>query len=425
MSKSSKSSKSNLPLDENSTTSSRPASPKPKPVAKVSSPVPHHSLPKQGQKYASLLQTAGIQSAFISKRTATDFMSSYGGHSTLPTRVYEVGLGIDELATARSNYLLRRKELDTNVRELGRHLPNGPYLPAILKKILTIDPPRHLDLEKVNPQIPTRHLPSSERPSRDQINTSTPAPAGLQQPKVMATTHERTPALPTSSPSGQSPSMRRQPTPPTRRGYSRCRICNGLGHLQTQCRNYFCVHCKTTSPGHFAKFCPRNPYPGVDRRNLPTSALAILESMETRIASTTTPTSGAPRTITNSNVQPNVSGISTAPNTRAKLSIANVDAHARDTATLPRVTITLGPTYKPVFTPPRPATTRATKDLGKLRQLDAPINPPSGRKTSDHRQSTQQPSQRRPRSPEFYEGNHEDNYDDVAWYNIDGEGHFD
>ncbi|HEY1644894.1 MAG TPA: hypothetical protein VGF75_00725, partial [Candidatus Saccharimonadales bacterium] len=47
--------------------------------------------------------------------------------------------------------------------------------------------------------------------------------------------------------------------------------------LPTQCQYYYCHYCDTLSPGHFAKFCPRNPHAGLECRDLPPSALEAID----------------------------------------------------------------------------------------------------------------------------------------------------
>jgi len=421
----------NSSTHENSNPTSRSTSPKPKTKATVSSSLSTHPRPEQGQNKVALLQDAAIQNAFLSERTAADFMSSYGKHPGFVARVHEIGLAIDELAVARANHILRRKEMVAHLRELGRSLPDGPYLRDISRKIGKIDPLSDNDIKEIRPQVPNRHLPNTERPERDTTHTSTTPTPRLPQSEVMVAKHTNLPSQSTPTTDRRTTTTQQPSAKPSGHRYNKCRICNGMGHLQTRCPAYTCVHCKTTSPGHFAKFCARNPYQGIDRRDIPSGALAVLESMEksmenhfsTSIHRTTTTTPG---TNTRSNLQPNVTSVPTSTYTRAKLSVDNVDTHAINTATPTRVTIIAGgPTYKPVLTP-RKSNTPTTKDFGKLRQLPTTSSTPlSGGKTPNHSKPSKRPSQQRARTPDYYEGDYEDNYSDVAWYNINGEGNFD
>ena len=59
------------------------------------------------------------------------------------------------------------------------------------------------------------------------------------------------------------PRIKRPPVIPPRRRFTACTICHRVGHLPSQCKQYYCMHCETSAPGHFAKFCPRNPYQGI------------------------------------------------------------------------------------------------------------------------------------------------------------------
>jgi hypothetical protein len=61
------------------------------------------------------------------------------------------------------------------------------------------------------------------------------------------------------------------------RRYRPCSLCGRMGHLLTQCQHYYCHYCETLSPGHFAKFCPRNPHAGLECRDLPPSALEAID----------------------------------------------------------------------------------------------------------------------------------------------------
>ena len=119
---------------------SRPASPQPETVATVSSHISNHPRPEQGQTHLSTLTNAGVRSAFLSERTASDFMSCYGGNTKLINRVYKMGLGIDELTAARAHFLARAREIKAHLGELSHHFPAGPHLDDIIRKVQTINP---------------------------------------------------------------------------------------------------------------------------------------------------------------------------------------------------------------------------------------------------------------------------------------------
>jgi hypothetical protein len=416
----------NSSRNANSAPTSRSTSPLPPTKTKISPLSSTRPRPEQGQTYVSVLQDAGIQNAFLSKSTASDFMSGYRSNTGLITRVYEIGLAIDELAVARENYLQRRKEMAASLTELDRCLPNGPYFRAIAKKVDAIDPLGDLNIEKIDQPIPDRHQQNTERPSRDKHHSSPPTPARLQQPEKLVATHQPTPRRSAPLSDRRTLIINRRSVEETGHRYRVCRLCGRMGHLQTQCNLYHCAHCNTQAPGHFAKFCPKNPHPGVDRRLLPPGALAHLMDVEKNTPTTTlTPHRSAPTppTYTKSGVPPNVTGVSTTIYTRAKLSVDNVNTHAADTTTLPTTTIATGPTYRPVLAPRKPVT-KPTKDIGKLRQLThSSTSHLVGRKTSSHDCATKHLKKPQPRPPTPDDGDNEFDFDDVALYNMTGEGH--
>jgi hypothetical protein len=418
----------NSSRNANSIPTSRSPSPKPEPKATVPSPLKTHPRPEQGQSKVALLEDAALQAAFSSPTTAADFMSGYGRNAGLVARVHEIGLAIDELAIARANHIAKRKGMAKHIHELDSHLPVGPYLRDILKKVKTIDPLIGLVIKEIDQPIPDRPHSHHERPRRDEPHTPPPTTAKLPQLQAVATPHKHTPPRPTPVPTRRVIETQQRPAEVPRRGYAKCRICNRMGHLQTQCASYYCAHCETWAPGHFAKYCSRNPHPGVDRRDLPPSALALLMDKEndTTAASVPTRTTPSTRPIAATTVQPHITGVSTTPLTRAKLSVDNVNAHATHTKTPPRVTIAVGPTYRPIFIAPRKPIAKPARELGKLQQLPpSSTTHPAGRKPPHHSVPSQRPSQQRARTPDYDDGDFEDNYSDAAWYNINGEGHFD
>ena len=418
-----------LPLNENSNPASRSASPKPKAEAKIPSQIPPHPRPEQGQikTHQQALEASAVRDAFLLKSTAADFMSGYGSNTGLVARVYEIGLAIDELATARANYLQRLKEMDAHLSELDRHLPAGPYGLDIKRKVRAITSIREIETSSLDKQVSGGHQPRPHQPTNSGNNPPPTPPHRPSQPQVVAKASGPTTAIPPPPSNGRTHSPIQRPAKAYQHRYRPCSLCGRLGHLPTQCSLYHCIHCETTAPGHFAKFCSRNPHQGVDRRHLPPSALAILQSKENHRSSPTTPrpntTTIKPNPVASSTLQSNVASVPTPPYTRAKLSVDNVNAHARDTSSTPRVTIAIGPTYKPVFIAKKP-NSGATKDLGRLHQLHkTPTTHPTGGKTPDHRRRPQQPQ--RSRSPSAYEGDYEFDYDDVALYNMTGKGYID
>lgn len=365
----------------------------------------------------SFSQNAILRQAFLSERAAADFMSGYGRNPRLVARVHEIGTTINELAIARANYLTKTREVDSLIHQLARHLPHGPHIESIVRKIRAVDPTCDLQPQTFSKQIPNRPLPRPSSPRGSEAATSPTLSVGPQQSQLVAENSRNPP--PHTATSGRGPiiqSYRTSAYQPRRR-YQPCRLCGRMGHLQTQCNRYHCVHCKTSAPGHFAKFCPRNPYQGIDRRDLPSSALAVLQSKE---GVNTTPATSANRTP----LQP---AVPTTPNTTTKpgqLSVHNVTAHnaSEHTPSRPKVTVALGPTFKPNFTPRKTAS--GATNVGKLQQLShTPSNHHSGGNRTNLRTSSKLTPHYRPSLPASYDGNYEYDFDDVELYNIVGEGH--
>jgi hypothetical protein len=104
----------------------------------------------------------------------------------------------------------------------------------------------------------------------------------LQQPTPLAPRNTNLLTPPTTPRSqGPPPATPGSQTSPRCR-YRPCSLCGRMGHLPTQCQHYYCHYCKTLSPGHFAKFCPRNPHAGLECRDLPPSALTMLIALVVR-----------------------------------------------------------------------------------------------------------------------------------------------
>jgi len=396
---------------------------------KILSPISHRPQPEQGENATSALQNAGIHSAFLSGRAATDFLSAYGGHAKFLTRVYEIGLGIDELDTARRNYIKCSAEIAQHLQELGQHLPRGPFLDDIRRKIKAVDSLRDNSSEEHNPQTPNRPLSNLERPRRDAATPPSPTLVGSPKPPAMDGNRRSITPKPTPTPNRQANPLRGQSAEDARRRHNPCRLCHRMGHLQTQCTLYWCYYCDTIAPGHFAKYCSRNPHQGVDRRYLPPGTLdvvnpASLISSNTTIG-TTVPNShtkipATPHSVSNPNTRTLPSHNPTSKSNTTKLQTGTVSTPT--TYTPPTISIATGPTYRPVFVVRKPKSSNHNKDLGKLQQLPtATTNPSAGRNPPNDRPTSRQSE--RPRSPTPYDGDNEFEYDDVALYNMTGEGH--
>jgi len=376
-------------------------------------PLSPRPRPEQGQKNTSALQTAAIHSAFLSQRTATDFLSVYSGHTQFITRVHEIGLGIDGLDSARRNYIKQAAELNYHLQELGQHLPRGPYLDDIRRKIRAVDTLRDQTNEERRPQTPDRPTSHHERLERDKPLPPAASAAGPPQSKPMDGDHRPNTTKPTPPSNQRSSTLRGPATEAARRRHNPCRLCNRMGHLQTQCTSYYCFYCDTIAPGHFAKYCTRNPYPGVAVRYLPPGSLGVVNPTKQITADTSIGT-------TLSNTNPTIPTPPHTSNNTVKLSDGRVKSTTSHTQ--PTINIATGPTYRPVFVVRKPKPdNKENRDLGKLHQLTPSTNPATRGSLSSHRPSTPQPE--RPRSPTPYDGDNEFEHDDVALYNMTGEGH--
>jgi hypothetical protein len=196
-----------------------------------------------------------------------------------------------------------------------------------------------------------------------------------------------------------------------------------MGHLPTQCQHYYCHYCETSSPGHFVKFCPRNPHAGLECRNLPPSALEAIDHAcrtsrmdpPSSIRSTSLPNESIPGP---SSLQPRLAPIQSGNHT--------VDSEQPSATT----TTALGPTYCPVYTtpwPPHPA--HWSSNFGCLQtSITSPNHHPwwnAQRHTPHLAPPTYQHATQQPPSPIYDDGNYKFDYNNVALYNIVGEGQID
>ncbi|EKM73726.1 hypothetical protein AGABI1DRAFT_96114 [Agaricus bisporus var. burnettii JB137-S8] len=203
----------------------------------------------------------------------------------------------------------------------------------------------------------------------------------------------------------------------------------------------------TIGPGHFAKFCARNPYRGVARRDLPPEAMVLVNAIAFTVQPPLThPHSGnatsgttTPNSVTHSS-DASLAGTSITSHTshdaellqqsgqlltkQSNLSTSTIYSSNTTSASGPVTTTHLGPTYQPIYKPKsKPKSTNTDHRYG---QLAISIPPPyrhSGRTTPSNRSASSKTKRQRSSSPEHYDGGDEYTYDDVAEYNMSGEGH--
>jgi hypothetical protein len=382
---------------------------------KTTSPLSSHLRPEQGQDKVSELQNAGIRSAFLSGGTASNFVSAYSRNSSLINRVYEMGLGVDELDSARRNYLKVANEVDANFRELASHIPRGPYIDEIARKIRSLKPSGDIKPQEGSKQTPDRSSSHIERPREDRAPPSSPTTPRSSQPQAVDAGDRNNALSQTPQNNRRSSTLRRQSTQEPLHRYNTCGICRGVGHITTQCHLYHCSYCDTTSPGHFAKYCSRNPFRGIASRKLPPGTLEVVNYQSHRhtTISTSTATPNVTTTIPSSILQPNVANLRTTPHTREQ---------STPNHTPPRISIANGPTYRPLLAP-RKSAPKTPTSVGKLQQLN-PSHHNSGRNTSNHSKTHKQRTQQ-PRYERDDEGCNEFDFDPVAEYNMTGEGNID
>lgn len=417
-----------IPVIEPSSTSSnnanpiptRPSSPSSKEQDRPPTPIPSARRGTTSQATQPDGEIAAIRHAFSSQQTATDFMSAYGRSTGLSSRVHNIGARIDAFAVARDEYTRLKQQMDTDIQYLVRHMPRGPYLDDLFRRMHSIEPTRPVKPPHTGQPTANRPPPSviSSSPSRE---ATPPVPAVQpQQPSQVVSSHSTLPTPPTTPPRGNAPaSTPRSPFTPRRRDGT-CSLCSRVGHQPSQCEVYYCLHCDTNAPGHFAKYCPENPYRGLARRDIPTEDLAKLERAEALVRQANQPTH-IPKSIPGrTSVQPPLSGLSTRDANHPGTSTAVPEQPSA------RTTTTLGPTYRPVHTPrrgTRPAP--RGRNYGRLQTSLSTPNRHPRRSFPDYRQTNGYSTYQRPQSPIYDDGNNEFDYDDVALYNMTGEGRID
>ena len=372
---------------------------------------------EQAQDPTGCTEVETVQSMFLSARTAADFVSIFSSDSPLFRRVHEMGTQLDELLTARDDYLACRDQLNAALESMGPCLPRLPYFADMVRKVDSIDILPRKEVKSLSQQTPNRHSSDPSQPKRDNTRPTPPSHEQLRQCGVVVKEDKPNKAQSIKEDSRSPPLPRRQTDRQNQRRQPRCPYCNRLGHQPTHCELYYCMHCKTNAPKHFAKYCTDNPNRGVDRRHLTPDAMAILRAKEELFASQSNPSDGDIRKLANT-ILSRQSGIPTPPHS-PKDSIAKSTIPSTPTHTV----LATGPTYKPIFTVPKKRSTPGNrKNLGRLRQLSP---------TSSHTSPGGTPNQcaspkhyARPRSPTPYDGDHEDLFDDEAYYNLDGEGNF-
>jgi len=399
-----------------------------------STPPPTHSTPEQGETERSTFKDAAIRAAFLSESAATDFLSAYGRLSPLSLRVYNLGIALDELDAHRRHFLRTQAQVKLHYEELARHLPRGPALDDIRRKVVPFTSPIGHGVKIEGEQTPNRRPQNPERPTGPHPLTPSPANAGLSQPAPLdeprrnRTTRSSAPdyrrIAPTRGWSDRPPPRRRGP----------CPLCGRVDHLKTQCHNFACPHCETYAPGHFPLFCTKNPYAGISRRDLPSVALDYIQTKERDFYSLPIP-SRAPNATT-------IPGLPAHDHTsqhtlvRAKLTVDNLTKHTKDTATPPpsppKTVHADGPVFKPVFLIPKKSSPKPTTKLQQFATTTPPTaNPNMGRKPTPrstrkeppHHISTPTTTLNRT-SGRTYEEDEYAELDDAAEYNISGEGNF-
>lgn len=228
------------------------------------------SLPRaeQAQNDTHLAQVGAIQLAFLSEQTAANFLSIFSSDSPLTKRVYEMGNKLDALVSAQDDYFAQREEVNRTLQSLGSSLPHSPYLVDMARKIKTLDVLPNPEVEDILQQTPDRHLPHSTPPKGSNKGNTPPSHARLHQSGILVKHNQPRPSQTARKDPTPHPNAMGQTTRPARRQLPKCPHCSGVGHQQTYCTQYYCMHCKTDGPGHFAKYCPRNPHKGINRRDL-------------------------------------------------------------------------------------------------------------------------------------------------------------
>jgi hypothetical protein len=313
--------------------------------------------------------------------------------------------------------------MDTSVCYLECNLPRGPHLDSIFQALHVADPLWPPRPQNTVQPAPDRPLPSIMLPTVPWQEAPPTAVVQLQQPTPLAPHNTNLLTPPTTPHSwGPPPATPGSQTSP-QCWYQPCSLCGRMGHLPTQCQHYYCHYCETSSPGHFAKFCPRNPHAGLEHRDLPPSVLEAIDCAQ-RTGCMDLPSSIRSASLPNESI-PGPSGLQPWL-TPIQSSDHNVNLEWSSALT----TTSLGPTYCPVYTALQtPCPAHQSSNFGCLQtSIIAPnchprwnpqqhtphLTPPT------YQHATQQPS-----LPINDDGNYKFDYDNVALYNIVGEGWID
>ena len=169
-----------------------------------------------------------------------------------------------------------RRELADLYQELEHHPYPQFYRHFFIGALLTVKLPPGGIPEEPRPQTPARHASPTHdaqpSPRRTDLGNSNATHHNANHDPASHTVAEELPEQRTDLPrsSDPDPHLRSNRT-------LRCALCRRLGHIKVQCPRYFCQHCATSGPGHFASHCTSNPHRFVPYDQLPDEFRAGLQ----------------------------------------------------------------------------------------------------------------------------------------------------
>src|SRR5712675_276156 len=393
-------------------------------------------------------ENALLHAALSSEGATRDFLSAYGGSALITGPVYNAGKSFIKLAAARSLFTEACQQASVAVKGVAHSLPRGPHHDSILRRyrqLATITTcvgaaPRQVE------NTTGRHTMSANIITSPAAIPAAILPARPQQPLAVVRNNGDHSPLPASSAPRRTQRTARNTAGKDSHSLPTCRLCHKVGHSQTRCWHYHCLYCDAAAPGHYAKFCPENPYQGLDRVEIPAEALAILEDAEHHRSIT-----GYAAELASLNPVANTSGNTTTPSLLPDANTLGATnstskSNTRLQSERPQTVLATGPVYKPRSPAPRRGGKPFIRaQLGRLRQIanthdnsSGPSLPPSivpssskgTISTNNTSPAVSSPLARTSSLPGSSDDDFSDldstceyEFDDDALYNINGEGH--
>jgi hypothetical protein len=363
------------------------------------------------QTTSSFPKTSTIKAAFKTEESAANFLAAHGGSNGLTKAVHDIGSLLDVLISSRQIYLTAQQQVNKAVAELARFTTAREYPLDILHNLESLDPqgPYRATYKSSTPSV--RHSTPPTGPTPNDSSTNTSPRVRLPKSPSLETVHTSRRSGNTLSTSRQTPQHDGIRPSLSRYRHTICRRCHSVAHRDFDCPDYECHWCNSTSPGHYAKFCPENPFAGIARRDLAPNALEMVDYQH-RIP-----------TCHSKPVRSELANLPSPSLTTTGIRSGS-ERHSSTGSTPVTTTTTTGPTYRPVLNTKRRTLSPPVRDrrYGKLA---------TGTLTPHHHISGRiSPNNKGPRHTSRYGrsfGGLEDedfnfDYDDEAMYNIDGEG---